>query len=675
MTISYRFFTQSRLVTEIESQLHDAIPDPIEICLDFSDVDLPDDPIEVDSQIKIGEPTILIDPVNRTAVVKFPQQFFKCFVQPDNYGEQLVVQCIARSIYGLIDNPLPAVDEVKLRNLINDTIGNSGMRILHVFVSGDPVKTLQRRHRLTTVFLSQPDYVFYRLRLSDGCRPSRDNLVVTSKKSCNKFLKCVVKNVWNQIREQLTQYDRLSVIRYVLEVHEGILYDRDYWNDMALAYRSFYSQTDDVYSIAQNREKDRSNSGLAARVVMEMAICECPESGGRRLSRSKLDELLARVALLIETASHSDALNNGFIEPKIQIQPNGEFVIDKSYIDTIIEPFAKAYHKQAFEEAASEYTDLYHYEPLEERKKSDDSFSYEMRQAFGAEFGLSLEEAIDGVYGLLDLAIETDSIIVETTLGDLLELLTSSRGLSNKAAQAFIRTFSIFHRTSWESPPSGFTKTDIYPWRLGRRLSVISRPILVLGPSDSHKVIFGVGTLKVGISLFLSRIEQGHLHTEMYNSAEMRRYIGNVNNELGHNFAKSVAAKYKDMGWHVRNEVQMTELGAPAKFGDIDVLAWNSKGETRIIECKRLRLAKTVVEIAEICKRFRGDAEDALSRHLNRVNWITKNPNSLRHITRSSIIPELIDHRIITNVLVPMTYIDSLPIESEKIGPLECFKD
>ena len=48
----------------------------------------------------------------------------------------------------------------------------------------------------------------------------------------------------------------------------------------------------------------------------------------------------------------------------------------------------------------------------------------------------------------------------------------------------------------------------------------------------------------------------------------------------------------------------MSSLGASARLGDIDVLAWKSHEKIRIIECKRLRLPRTPREVADICRRF-----------------------------------------------------------------------
>lgn len=141
--------------------------------------------------------------------------------------------------------------------------------------------------------------------------------------------------------------------------------------------------------------------------------------------------------------------------------------------------------------------------------------------------------------------------------------------------------------------------------------------------------------------------------------------------ERGHEFARTVAEQLRENGWQVRNEVQMSELGASANLGDVDVLAWKPTGEIQIIECKRLQLARTVAEIAEICRRFRGDAKDELSKHVCRVVWLKANPAGLKHIVGFMPDPISMDDRLITNTHVPMSYLTGLPIEANKIGPLK----
>ncbi|HHY39198.1 MAG TPA: hypothetical protein GX507_09770, partial [Clostridia bacterium] len=659
-----------RLVFEVEALYAKTPHGAIEIRLNFGELAVPEDYVKCQPGDLVGEPEVAVDLVRRTAEVKFPSDFLMHFQQPENTGERLVLRGIAKALVSLHQGVTGAVDETVLCDLMSKVIGDSGMRVLHLFRTHYPIEYLLSRPDQRPIFLAREDFVFSKLRLSEGGTVARPGTSIKSKCECNQFLHRLVDKVWNQLRNLLHQFDRASVIREVLRVHEAVIQDRDQWRRTAQAVLAFYKPGEDVFAVAQERESHRGDVALAARTILEMAICECPNVGGRQLSRWDLDELLAKAALLVEVATDSDAIHNDLVEPRIDLHPNGEYTIDRGFHSTVIKPFLTAYFREQFEGAAGEYAKLYRSEPPGERVRADELFSADFIRAFRIEFGLTLDEAIDGLAALMDLAVERDSVVVETTLGDLKARLAGARGMSPNACEAFIRTFSIFHRPAWDEPPPGFTKKDLYPWRFRRRLSVTARPILVFGNQEDDKVFFGAGTLRLGVGNLLERSETGHLPQEFFSSQDMKRYIGMVNNERGRAFAWLVAGQLRDKGWQTRNEVPMTELGGPMELGDVDVLAWRPSGEILLVECKRLQLARTVAEIAEVCRRFRGEAMDELDKHIRRVNWIRANPASLHRIVGFAPNPARIDDRLVTNTHVPVMYLTSLPIEAEKIGPL-----
>lgn len=659
-----------RLVFEVEALYPNALLGAIEIRLDFSELVISDNYVEPQPHVAIGEPDVAVDLDQRTAEVKFPSNFLTHFQQPENTGERLVVRAIATALVSLHQGITEGVDETVINGLVSSVVGESGARVLHLFSTHHDIEYLLAQQSLKPIFLAHEDFVFSKLRLSEGCTTVRLGKNITSKGDCNAFLHRVVEKIWGQLRAQLRQLDRVSVIGQVLGVHEAVIQDRDHWNRTAKAALALYAPAEDVYAVAQARESDRNNVSLPARTILEMAICECPTKGGRQLSRWELDELLAKAALLVEVATDSDAINGDLIEPRVHLHQNGEYTIDRSFYNTVIKPFLAAYFREGFEGAAQEYSKLYRNEHPAERTRADEVFSDDFISAFRAEYGLTPDEAVDGLAELMDLAVESETIVVETTLSDIKTRLTSGRGLSSDASEAFIRTFSIFHRPAWDRPPPGFRNKDINPWRFRRRLSATARPILVFGEQDDDKVLFGAGVLRLGFAYLLERSERGHLPQEFFASAEMKRYIGAVNSERGHEFARKVADQFRDDGWEARNEVQMTELGGSAGLGDVDVLAWKSTGEIQVIECKRLQLARTVAEVAEICRRFRGEAKDELDRHIQRVRWIKANPSSLQRVVGFVPDPVRIDDRLVTNTHVPMMYLTSLPIPPEKIGPL-----
>jgi hypothetical protein len=93
-----------------------------------------------------------------------------------------------------------------------------------------------------------------------------------------------------------------------------------------------------------------------------------------------------------------------------------------------------------------------------------------------------------------------------------------------------------------------------------------------------------------------------------------------------------------------------------------------------IVECKRLRLARTIAEIAESCRRFEGEAKDDLAKHVDRTKWINQNLPALRSLL--GFVPRAsdIDAPLVTNVDVPMMYLESLPFPREKIIPFRALR-
>jgi hypothetical protein len=116
----------------------------------------------------------------------------------------------------------------------------------------------------------------------------------------------------------------------------------------------------------------------------------------------------------------------------------------------------------------------------------------------------------------------------------------------------------------------------------------------------------------------------------------------------------------------------MTQLGASPVLGDMDVLAWR-EGDRRLlcIECKRLRPARTVMEILEVLNQFRGDAKDRLGRHIARIEWLKAHLREAGRGIRASLAGLDVVPLLITNAVVPMQFVADLPIGPNQVLPLE----
>jgi len=224
----------------------------------------------------------------------------------------------------------------------------------------------------------------------------------------------------------------------------------------------------------------------------------------------------------------------------------------------------------------------------------------------------------------------------------------------------------LWPRQSWDTTPKGFKNKDWYPWRFGRRLSLIWRPLLRLEGGDNPRYVLSPGLIGTNLMHVLRLYYEGLVPTDQCRTSAMKRWGGEEVNRRGHAFASKVFEAMRSVGYQVRLETKIDRLlneKLTRDFGDVDVLAWRPAGRKVLaIECKDLRLAKTPNEIAEQLTQFTGQIlangeRDDLLKHIDRCNLLKE---------RSQVLAETIgmqgqDINIETIVCfshpVPMQYV------------------
>ena len=655
----------ARLVSTIETIDPESSSDPLEVRLDFSEVALPGEagkPPEVDGTVV---PTTALDQERRIVSIGFPRGFLGVFRHPSNAGERLIIRSIAAGL--LMLRRTSPVDPRVLDRVVGGVIPSDGIRVLHLFEL-HPFDYLLATDSQEVGSRTLDDIGFLSPGLATGCYSADDGNILTSKSACGEFLHKLVDKIHDQLSTKLRQLDRSLLIQRIYRIHDAVLHDRDHWRRTSLALQTIHGAEASVADVARERESMRTKLAVSARCLLELAICECPAARGRPPSQWDVDVLLTHAELMIQAATDSDAIHHGLVEPRITIHPNGEYDADRSFYRDVIAPFAAGYFDEKFQRDVESYDGYYGHGGKSKRLGAPPRFSDEFERAFVAEYGLVPDEVISGFAEVMDMVMEHRKVIVETTLGELRNRLTKRRGLSSDVVDSFIRTFTIFHRASWDSVPNGCSRKDLYPWRFRRKLSLIVRPLLAFGTGADDQVILGAGGLKMASSYLVEKARSGTLPQSLFRSTEMRSYAGVMNDRRGRAFTQRVAGRLQDIGWCTRTEVGMTELGGTMEDGDVDVLAWKDSGEIQIIECKCLYLARTVAEVAEICGRFRGEAKDELAKHVHRVNWIKEHLQGVLGVV--GFVPSVlkVSHNLVTNTHVPMRYIDGLPIEPGLIG-------
>jgi hypothetical protein len=150
----------------------------------------------------------------------------------------------------------------------------------------------------------------------------------------------------------------------------------------------------------------------------------------------------------------------------------------------------------------------------------------------------------------------------------------------------------------------------------------------------------------------------------------MRGWIGTVNEQEGRAFEERTATEIASFGHNVRGAVQMTELGASRALGDIDVLAACRKTRTLlVVECKRLRIARTIGEIGEQLKRFRSEVTGYFERHKKRCDFVTAHLVAVSKALGTDVSGFQLRGILVTDATVPLQYMRDLPLEPDNIIP------
>ena len=659
-----------RMIMALESQSFVAEDSSFSILLNLSGVTVPTTLQQipaVDNPIRAGFGWEVSD---HSVIVTCPPNILQHFQQPTNTGERLIFRALAIALLALhTRQPVDRIDADRIDSLVAAVVADPGARILHVFTSHNVFAQVMSLSEPGRRHFPGIDYTFSKWQLwREICSAPNVASPISSRREGVRFLNALVSHTWPSIRDLLRRCDRRAFIHRMLAVHERGIAERFLWHRTA---RAMLALRADALTLWRQNESERTNIQLPVRIAIEMAVCECPVQGARPPSQWDVDLVIARILLLLKTATDSDAVYHEIMKPDITILPGGDYVLPADFYDETMKPFIGEGWSDVYQSASREYERNYETPSIDgSGGDSEAVFASDFIEAYAAEYGITPAATLRALTVLGEWAMESRAAVVETTVGEMATRLREQGELNAAEAECFIRSFSLESRPKWEVPPDGFKLRDIKPWRYTRRLSVVAKPIISWEEEGSAVVVFGAGTVMTYVMNVMRGSMDGQISQRLFKTSKMKRYRGDIIRRLGSRFAEETGRQLEAHGWHTRVEVPMGMFGASKKLGDVDVLAWNAAGQVVVVECKRLQMARTVAEIAELCKRFRGEANDDLKKHLRRVEWFRNNPAKLQTIVGYAPAVDAIDDRVVTNVRVPMSYLSSLPIAAGKIGPL-----
>ena len=368
-----------RLVPVFEERNVGLPPDPVTFRVRFPAIEtfhqrdnqLTETPVAPKVAVEDGE--IAIDCVPR---------YLSCFLSPGNLGDRQMIVSLVRGVDLLCGNQ--ALSESELEEWVYNVVGSESAHFFKMTPSQTPEDVIYDVVALPKLRLLMPeDRAWSRINLARRAGYEAEPGPIPSSQ-VGALLKAAVNKVWQRVRSRLVDLSRESVIERSLLNYVATRKEHRDWLRSTAAQFALHDHAQ-VNAAASERVLRRDTTGLACRIITEMAVCTSPYGTGSPCTGMDLDFLVAEVATLLECAGQSDALHFGLATGPPIMHPNGSFGFDASAVEAtgllMTEHWRRTFRDAAkVDEAGGEVGD--------EKSVPDPEFP----AAFIAEFGLSLEQ-------------------------------------------------------------------------------------------------------------------------------------------------------------------------------------------------------------------------------------------------------------------------------------------
>lgn len=608
-------------------------------------------------------PLCIIEPHGEPNACKaaFQSGFLSGFRIAENVAERLFVRTLARAYLNLLGVENCDREAKMVEALV---VLNNDARHFHVFQARKFMDYVRDTLPKELITIDPIDDAAIKIGLGWKVLKKGQSNKIEGKQACTDFLRKVVDALLTEIFEILKEYDRISSLIRIIANCEKANAETDHWKRTSAAVLGLHGKEPSTIDRFVEQLSKYAGANIASRILTEIALCVCPADGGAQLSDIMLSKLIARAALVVRIGGLSDAIYYNALSPEITISPLGDILFRNEFGRLVVEPMlTREMESRLIADAPLQRRN---YDTPEVVPQAKGKVSDEFWDIWKNEMGFNLDEARNIIGALEDKGIEDNTAIFIIKQSAYLSLVCSDKAPED-AARRFLEQFSLSPRPRWDKPPKGFNLKDIYPWRFGRRLSFMTRPILKVDDNVDPLLIIAPGALQMGFVYVFDGAYRGRFDQTFFRTKEMRDTWRGKAHE-GYTFNAEVARALSEAGWKVRENIGLPEIlnhKIERNMGDIDVLAWRpDRKEVLIIECKDLSLARNYSEIAALLSDYQGievDGEaDKLRKHLNRIKLLHDNCGQLQRFTEV-LEPQIVSCLICSGV-VPMQYakIDAL---------------
>src|SRR5205807_1644505 len=100
-------------------------------------------------------------------------------------------------------------------------------------------------------------------------------------------------SIWDETQATLKRYSREALLMRLVANHESIMVESQQWIRTARAIVALHNNAQETARVSANRVARFNAASLGTRILIEMALCECPVSGGDKAGQLDISRLMA----------------------------------------------------------------------------------------------------------------------------------------------------------------------------------------------------------------------------------------------------------------------------------------------------------------------------------------------------------------------------------------------
>ncbi|MFC3560208.1 YecA family protein [Pedobacter jamesrossensis] len=626
--------------------------------------------------VKTVEPTsveIVTSIVPPKIRVHIPYDFMYLTGRTDNIGEKMMVKA---ALNGLVNYIREAGKEIDLTAEQIDGMVESelqpGNAKMILFTDAAASVELDGRHLPPEQYIAEVDtsYVLDNLVsfLPAGTIIPENITDINEKISlCDAIVTALIA----ELTRRIAGFDAKELIEWLIKWNERCVYTREIREIRSPAKIACFANFEGEVNEINDKDGQLVPAAHSIRTLIEFIVATSPK-GKKRPNYADVGILLALTHQLTTWGSISEAMRMGITDPKMGLLPSRRIGTDKSFQNNVLVPYSYARNRGVVARYVERFDEKY-VQKYQSRAENTEE-SNRVDAAFEDEFGVTLTEVSEVVGVLINYGFKREEPCSALAENELYQLLKSE--LPERDEARLLKTVGIMtllERNGIGAAPRGYTSKDIFPWRYGRNLSYLRRPLaLITDDNGQRQFLFGFRHLKSYIDNLLFLIFTGKLPET--SSEKMGSFIGTVLHEKGTPYRNEVAEWLKNNSdlEIIGHEVKIQPDGhipAEKNYGDVDVMAVDH--EEKIIyslECKNIVGARNIHEMKVELDLYLGregqEAKAKINKHVGRDTYLQEHPELVKEFLKLKEGGYRVVSIVVASDAMPMTYIakESLPL-------------